>query len=54
VHEARGHASVALVKEDITVYPLDNGTYTQEAKRDDTYYGALDVTFKPTCAPPRR
>lgn len=53
VYEARGNATVALPKEKFTPYLLDNGTYTQEPGRDDTYLGAVDVTFKPTCNPPR-
>jgi hypothetical protein len=54
VYEARGHGSVSIPKEGPATYALDNPTYTQEANRDDSYFGALDVTFKPTCTPPRQ
>lgn len=53
VFEARGSSSVNIPKTGFATYPLDNGTYTQEPNRDDTYLGALDVTFKPTCTPDR-
>jgi hypothetical protein len=51
VYEARGNSVVPI--EDGGAYLLPNGTYTQEAGRDDTYLGALDLTFKPSCEPPR-
>ncbi|HEX6228695.1 MAG TPA: hypothetical protein VFZ41_04440 [Solirubrobacterales bacterium] len=56
VHEARGNATVPVPKEGEGpgLYPLNNATYTQEAERDDTYLGALDVTFKATCTSPRQ
>jgi hypothetical protein len=53
VYKARGNATVALSKAGITSYPLSNGTYTQEAGRTDMFTGAVDVTFNPTCTPPR-
>ncbi len=54
VHEARGTATVQLPSGGAsTVYPLSNPTYTQEAGSDDSYVGALDVTFEPSCEPPR-
>jgi hypothetical protein len=54
VNEARGNGTVSLTKASITPYPLSSGaTYTQEAGRTDIFSGAADVTFEPTCAPPR-
>ena len=53
VHEARGSGPAGLAHEKPTLYPLGNNTYTQEANRDDGFTGAADVTFKPTCTPPR-
>jgi len=35
------------------LYPLQNGTYTQNAGEDDQLIGALDVTFASTCTQPR-
>jgi hypothetical protein len=35
------------------VFPLSPSTYTQEAEEDDSYLGGMNVTFEPTCAPPR-
>jgi hypothetical protein len=52
VHEARGTGTVAL-GESPTVYPLSNPSYTQEAGRDDTFTGAMDITFSPGCEAPR-
>jgi len=34
-------------------YPLSPSTYSQAGEEDDTYTGALDVTFQSTCEPPR-
>ena len=48
-----GSASIGDAKENPGVYPLEGNVYTQEANRDDTYPGRFDVTFKPTCSPPR-
>ena len=53
VFEARGNSTVSIPKTGFATYPLDSNSYTQEASRDDTYLGALDVTFKPTCTPQR-
>jgi hypothetical protein len=51
VHEARGSSTVSVPTEmgKTVVYPLNNSTYTQEAGRDDTYLGAVDVTFSSGC-----
>lgn len=53
VYEARGHSTVPISTSKFAFYPLDNATYTQEPNADNTFLGAMDVTFKPTCAPPR-
>jgi hypothetical protein len=53
VYKARGNGTVPMSKTGITSYPLSNGAYTQEAGRTDMFTGALDVTFDPTCTPPR-
>ena len=54
VQKVRGNGAVSLPKT-FTVYPLSPSPfpYTQEANSNDSYVGALDVTFKPTCTPPR-
>jgi hypothetical protein len=54
VFETRGNSTVQLESEKPGLYPLANATYTQEAGRDDTVMGALDVSFKPTCTKPRQ
>jgi hypothetical protein len=53
VFEARGNSTLQLENETITIYPLANPAYTQEAGRDDTVTGAADVSFKPACKAPR-
>ena len=54
VFETRGNSTVQLESGKPAVYPLANATYSQEAGRDDTVMGALDVSFKPTCTKPRQ
>jgi hypothetical protein len=54
VFETRGNATVPMKEKEILVYPLAGATYTQEANRDDAVMGALDVSFKPACEPPRQ
>jgi hypothetical protein len=49
VHEARGSSTVPLPTNIKTAYPLNNATYTQEAGRDDSYFGELDVTVPASC-----
>ncbi len=51
--EARGTATVAITEAKPSIYPLANPNYTQEAGRDDSFVGALDVTFEPSCKAPR-
>jgi hypothetical protein len=55
VHQARSSSPVGIPDGagSLTVLPLSNATYTQEAGRNDTYLGAVDVTFDPSCAAPR-
>ena len=53
VYEARGNSAVALPTGGGGLYPLSNASYTQAANRDDSYIGALDVTFQPGCTAPR-
>ncbi len=54
VHSARGEGPVPVPKEEPAMFPLSNHTYTQEANRDDSFVGAVDVTFLPSCTPPRQ
>lgn len=54
VFETRGNATVPMKEGEVLVYPLVNPTYTQEAGRDDQVQGALEVSFKPACNPPRQ
>jgi hypothetical protein len=52
VAKMRGNASLALTKV-FQNYPLSPTTYTQGAEEDDSYLGAVDVTFEPGCGVPR-
>jgi hypothetical protein len=52
---ARLRTSSALsLKEEFQVFPLTPSSYTQAANEIDSYYGAVDVTFQPTCTAPRK
>jgi len=55
VFQTGGSATVPVSStlEAPTGLPLDAPTYTQEAGRLDTYFGALDVNFPASCEPPR-
>jgi hypothetical protein len=53
VHRARGSAAVPLLNESPVLFPLPDSTYTQEAGRDDTYFGVMEITFEPSCTAPR-
>jgi hypothetical protein len=55
VHQARGSSPVGIPEGlgSLTAVPLGNAAYTQEAGRNDTYVGAIDITFDPSCAAPR-
>jgi hypothetical protein len=50
VQEVRGTSAKALPNKALTVYPLPGNTYSQEAGRDDTYVGALEVLFPESCS----
>ncbi len=52
VHSSRGTASLAITEE-AQVFPLAEATYIQAAHENDSFLGALDVTFSPSCEPPR-
>ena len=54
VHRAQSAASVLLPESlTLTVIPLDSPSYTQEAGRDDTVTGVIDVSFSAACEAPR-
>ena len=55
VHRAQSTAGVPLAPSAGARgrYPLDNASYIQEAGRDDTVTGAIDLVFSATCEPPR-
>ena len=53
VHEARGTTTEAITEAKPSLYPLGNPNYTQEAGRDDSFMGSLDITFEPSCIAPR-
>jgi hypothetical protein len=52
VHEARGSTTISLTEE-AQLYPLGEATFTQGAHQSDSFLGALDVTFRSSCDPPR-
>jgi hypothetical protein len=52
VARLRGTASLGLTEE-FQVYGLNPSSYTQAANEVDSYYGAVDVTFQPSCTVPR-
>jgi hypothetical protein len=54
VHRAQSAAAV-LLPESLTpaVIPLDNASYNQEAGRDDTVTGVIDLSFSAACEAPR-
>jgi hypothetical protein len=52
VARLRGTASLAVTAA-AQLYPLSNPTYTQAANEDDSFLGALDVTFQAGCTQPR-
>lgn len=49
VQEARGTSTKSLPAATLTVYPLQAGTYTQPAGRDDTYIGQIEVVIPASC-----
>ena len=52
VHEAHSTGSLQVASEP-KILPLENASYTQEAGRDDSIVGAVDVSFDPSCGPQR-
>jgi hypothetical protein len=53
VHKARGGSSTVALVAAPTIVPLGNPTYTQAAGEDDFFTGTLEITFQPSCEPPR-
>lgn len=49
VHRAGSSSSVSLKNGEAVVYPLQNAGYTQKPHEDDSFLGALDVSFAATC-----
>jgi hypothetical protein len=52
VDRARGNSALA-VTEAFKVYPLSESTFTQAPTENDTFIGALDLTFSAECKAPR-
>jgi hypothetical protein len=52
VRKARGNSMVA-VTEALKNYPLNEANFTQAATENDSFLGALDVTFSAECKAPR-
>jgi hypothetical protein len=53
VHRAGGGGSVSVTDGNLVVVPLTSAAYTQPAGRTDSYIGAIDLAFDPSCAAPR-
>lgn len=49
VHEARGTSTKAIPNGTLTLYPLQDNTYTQAAGEDDTYIGQVEVVIPESC-----
>jgi hypothetical protein len=52
VRKARGSSPLAIT-EALKTYPLSEATFTQAANENDSFIGALDVTFSADCKAPR-
>ncbi|MFI5028423.1 MAG: hypothetical protein ACHQCF_05515, partial [Solirubrobacterales bacterium] len=52
VHRASS-SSIVPLEASPTAYPLKAATYTQNAHENESFIGALDVTFPATCKQPR-
>ena len=52
VDKARGSSPLAIT-EALKLFPLNEPTYTQAANENDSFVGALDVTFSADCKAPR-
>jgi hypothetical protein len=54
VHRAQSSSAIAVpASPGLGVVPLDGASYTQEAGRDDTVAGAVDLSFDAACEAPR-
>ena len=55
VHQARGSSPVGIPdgSGSLTQVPLNGANYTQETGRNDSYHGAVDIAFDPSCGAPR-
>jgi hypothetical protein len=53
VHRAGGGGPVSVPEGGLVALPLSSPVYTQAAGRNDSYIGAIDLTFNPSCAAPR-
>jgi methionine-rich copper-binding protein CopC len=49
VHRAGSGTTVSLKSGELVIYPLESPGYTQKPHEDDSFLGALDVTFSPAC-----
>ena len=49
VHRASSSTPVSLKSGELVLYPLESPGYTQKPHEDDSFLGALDVTFAATC-----
>lgn len=53
VAKLRTGGALSVSETELVNYPLSPSTYTQAPEEDDTYLGAVDVTFESSCAAPR-
>lgn len=53
VAKMRTGGPLSISTTELRNYPLSPTTYVQEAEENDSYVGAVDVTFEPTCEAPR-
>lgn len=49
VHRSSSSANVPLKSGELVIYPLESPGYTQKPHEDDSFLGALDVTFSAAC-----
>jgi hypothetical protein len=53
VHRAASSSTVTIKSGGATLYPLQEAGYTQKPHENDSFLGALDVTFSAACKQPR-
>lgn len=53
VHRAASSSTVSIKSGGVTLYPLQEAGYTQKPHENDSFLGALDVTFSAACKQPR-